>query len=80
MKSRFHQLPEIMAQTYKNEHYQELQALASEYLTLAKQHKTDWNYGNAIHQANIYLGLIVLEHQETEKAKTFLLNAGQTPG
>lgn len=80
MKSRFHQLPEILAQTYKNGHFQELQTMAAEYLDLAARHKTDWNYGNAIHQANIYLGLIALEHQETEKAKTFLLKAGQTPG
>ncbi len=80
MKKRFHQLGESMAQAYQDRKFQELQKLALEYLKLATQYKSDWNYGNAIHQANIYMGLMALEKNNIDEASSFLIKAGQTPG
>lgn len=54
--------------------------LAEEYLTLAEQFKKNWNYGNAIHHANLMLGRIALKEGNVKLAKSFLLKAGQTPG
>lgn len=40
----------------------------------------DWNYGNAVHYANLYLGRIALERGDVREARTRLLAAGRTPG
>jgi len=42
--------------------------------------KEDWNYGNAVHHGNLILGRIALRSGDVEKAKGFLLAAGNTPG
>jgi hypothetical protein len=57
---------------------------AKEYAeTLLKQAETlrdNWNYGNAIHVANLVLGHIALASGDTAEAKSYLLAAGNTPG
>lgn len=54
--------------------------LARENLTLASNYQDDWNYGNAIHKANITLGRIALHENEVRLAGEFLIKAGKTPG
>lgn len=39
-----------------------------------------WNYGNAIHIGNVVLGLIALNKNDLESAKSYLILAGKTPG
>ena len=80
MESKFHLLPKFLAEAYENNDVESVRILAEEYLNLAALNKKDWNYGNAIHQANIYLGLIAVENDEIEEAKNYLMLAGQTPG
>ena len=57
---------------------------AKEYAeTLLKQAETmpdDWNYGNAVHVANLVFGHIALAAGDVKEAKRFLLAAGRTPG
>jgi hypothetical protein len=51
--------------------------------TLLKQAETmrdNWNYGNAIHVANLAFGHIALAAGDVKEAKRFLLEAGKTPG
>jgi hypothetical protein len=51
--------------------------------TLLKQAETfrdDWNYGNALHVANLVLGHIAFDSSDMKEAKRFLLEAGKTPG
>jgi hypothetical protein len=42
--------------------------------------RDDWNYGNAIHVANLVLGQLALTSGDIAEAKRLLLEAGKTPG
>lgn len=42
--------------------------------------RTDWNYGNIIHNANQILGRCALREGKLADAKKYLLEAGATPG
>jgi tetratricopeptide (TPR) repeat protein len=53
---------------------------ARQLLVQAENFKRDWNYGNAIHVANLTLGRIALASGDVETAKARLLDAGKTPG
>ncbi|MEL7123092.1 MAG: hypothetical protein AAFO07_26820 [Bacteroidota bacterium] len=53
---------------------------AFQYLEMAQSFKDNWNYGNAIHKANIMLGKIALKENQIELAKQYLIKAGKTPG
>lgn len=79
-KERFHLLGELIYHAYQEGDYEAVRVLAHEYLNLAAQNKNDWNYGNAIHQANTYLGLLALKSNKIENAKNFLIEAALTPG
>jgi len=50
-----------------------------ELLQLAKNYPEDWNYGNAIHDGNMVLGLVALEEKKVSVAKKYLLKAGNAP-
>jgi len=54
--------------------------LSSELLGSADLYKDDWNYGNAIHQANILLGRVSLREGNANAAKQYLLSAGRSCG
>ena len=54
--------------------------LAEQYLELAQRFQQDWNFGNAIHDANCALGLCALASSNVEEAKKHLLAAAQSPG
>ena len=53
---------------------------ATELLNKAPQYRSDWNYGNAVHDGNLILGRIAFDSGQLEKAKKYLLQAGKTPG
>jgi TonB family protein len=40
----------------------------------------DWNYGNAIHDGNMVLGMVALRQNDLEQAKHYLIESGKTPG
>ncbi len=54
--------------------------LAKELLNLSNDFKDNWNYGNAIHHANIILGLISVKEGNVGKAVGYLKESGKTPG
>ncbi len=49
-------------------------------LDLAEKFPANWNYGNAIHNANLALGLLAFEAGAIDLAKSHLEKAGTTPG
>jgi hypothetical protein len=55
-------------------------AYANEVLVAATQHQKEWNYGNAIHDGNLVLGLLAVRQGNIEEADKYLLAAGKTPG
>ncbi len=57
-----------------------VEALANEYLQLAEKFKKNWNYGNAIHGANIALGIVEVRKGNIENAGEFLVAAGKSNG
>ena len=54
--------------------------LAQEYLSAAPRFLCNWNYGNAVHNANAVLGLIALQEGHREAAVRYLLAAGLSGG
>jgi|CXWL01.1.fsa_nt_gi hypothetical protein len=54
--------------------------LAEESLSVADSLKGTWSYGNAIHDANLVLGLVALDGEDVDRAESCLLAAGATPG
>ena len=79
-KDRFHKIGESLKVAYGKENWVEAEELSWEYLDLAKENTSNWNYGNAIHHANLVLGKIRLENGNVEQAKDFLLKACKTIG
>lgn len=55
-------------------------AYAGDLLKRAESMKANWNYGNAVHAANLVLGRIALAAGDTPEAARRLLAAGRTPG
>ena len=53
---------------------------ARDLLEQAAGMRTNWNYGNAIHVANLVLGRIALASGNVTEAKRLLLDAGKSPG
>lgn len=58
----------------------EAKGYAEELQRLAPSYKTDWNYGNAIQDLHIVLGVITLRAGDVAAAKQHLLDAGASPG
>ncbi|MCC2636436.1 MAG: hypothetical protein K0Q68_155, partial [Moraxellaceae bacterium] len=58
----------------------EVSRLANEYLQIADLERKDWNYGNAIHEANSALGVIAMREGNIKLAEQYLLKAGASPG
>lgn len=55
-------------------------ALARELLALAELYRSDWNHGNAVHQAHMVLGRVALAASDRATACEELLEAASTPG
>jgi hypothetical protein len=53
---------------------------ANTVLSASERYRSDWNYGNAVHKANLALGRLALRDGNIEQAKHFLIEAGKTPG
>ena len=56
------------------------QKYAEELLKLLPSFKNNWNYGNAVQDANLVLGRIAVTNGHINKAKRFLIAAGRSPG
>ena len=60
--------------------YESARNCAKRLLETASRFRDDWNYGNAVHRANIVLGRVALAQGKLDDAENFLLQAGKTPG
>ena len=80
MEDKFYQYRNLIERLFNAGDLTSVEKYANEYLKEAQQRRNDWNYGNAVHHANLFLGRIALKNKNTEEAKQFLIKAGQTPG
>ena len=53
---------------------------AQELMTLLPKFPGDWNYGNAVQDANLVLGRIAVKEGRIDEAKQHLIAAGNSPG
>ncbi len=76
---RFIMLPKLAKTSIELENFINAEEYADELLNMANSYQNDWNYGNAIHDANIVLGMVSLHNNSIEEAKNFLIKAGKAP-
>lgn len=77
---RFNVLPRAAIAAFDLERYDDARRYAEEALTAAVDHAGHWNYGNAIHDAHMTLGLLALRDGDDARALEELRLAGETPG
>jgi hypothetical protein len=77
---RFYSLDDLIKSAYEADNLATATNLANEYLSLAGTYRCNWNYGNAIHDANKYLGLISLKSGDQAAAVGYLLKSGKSTG
>lgn len=77
---RFVYLPVKTRLAWRKGKHSEACRLAEESLEVAENYSDDWNYGNAIHHAQIILGREALRHEDIDAAQEHLFAAGRTPG
>ena len=58
----------------------EAKKAAERFLELAESFEDSWNYGNAIHNANLVLGIYAFDAGDIDAAKGYLEKAGNSPG
>jgi hypothetical protein len=78
--SRFYGLEQNIESAYLAGNDDQVKSLATEYLELSSTYRCNWNFGNAVHDANRYLGLVSLRNGHAEQAAAFLELSGKTPG
>lgn len=77
---RFYALDDLILEEYSSINHGSAKALISEYLELADVYRCNWNYGNAIHDANRILGLMSIKNGKIDEATRYLLKAGKSTG
>ena len=78
--NHFYSLDDRMTAAYTANNFDEAKALANEYLELAAVYRCNWNYGNAIHDANKTLGWVSLKSGDLNAAAEYLVRAGKSTG
>ena len=77
---RFYALNRAAKNAMKGGKTEKAQALATELERLAPKYKNDWNYGNAVQDANQVLGRIALTKGDVADAKKRLLASADSKG
>jgi TonB family protein len=77
---RFYALTDLPKQALDAGALEKSSSYAIELLQSANDHKGDWNYGNAIYDGNLALGLVALRQGNVAEARRYLLESGKTPG
>jgi hypothetical protein len=79
-QERFYALNDAAKQSFVLGKTEDARSYASNLLALLPQFPNDWNYGNAVQDANLVLGRIAVQEGRMEDAKRHLLEAGKSPG
>ena len=79
-QERFYALNDAAKQSFVLGKTEDARTYASNLLALLPKFPNDWNYGNAVQDANLVLGRIAVQEGRIEDAKRHLLEAGKSPG
>lgn len=77
---RFYELDRALDSALAANDMTSIDTLATEYLAAAAEYRCNWNYGNAVHDANSALGIVALSKGDRALAAKYLLEAAKSPG
>ena len=80
LTNRFYALGDAGKEAFASGKTQKAGGLAQELLSLTPNYEGNWNFGNAVQDANLVLGRIAVTEGRLDDAKQFLIQAGQSPG
>ena len=79
-QERFYALNRAAKESFVAGNVEDARKYAQELLTLLPKFPGDWNYGNAVQDANLVLGRIAVKEGKVVEAKQYLIAAGKSPG
>lgn len=77
---RFSILTKAAKIAFETKNYDAARNYAEELLETSKTNKNNWNYGNAVHDRNMVLGLLAINLGNINLVAEYLIKAGETPG
>lgn len=78
-KEKFYFINEVIELSISDKNWVKTEKYAKEYLSLAELFKDNWNYGNAIFDANIALSISAFNTNRKLEASKLLVEASKTP-
>jgi hypothetical protein len=79
-QERFYALNDAAKESFVVGNSSDAKKYAQELMTLLPKFPSDWNYGNAVQDANLVLGRIAVKEGHIDEAKQHLIAAGNSPG
>jgi hypothetical protein len=79
-QERFYALNDAAKESFVAGNAGEAKKYAQELMALLPKYPKDWNYGNAVQDANLVLGRIAVKEGRIDEAKRYLIAAGNSPG
>src|SRR5258706_15530710 len=79
-EEKFYALNDAAKESFVVGKTEDARKYAQELMTLLPQFQGNWNYGNAVQDANLVLGRIALREGRIDEAKRHLIEAGKSPG
>jgi tetratricopeptide (TPR) repeat protein len=79
-EERFYALSDVAKESFVTGNIEDARKYAKELMTLLPEFKGNWNYGNAVQDANLVLGRIAVTEGRIDDAKRYLIEAGRSPG
>jgi hypothetical protein len=76
----FYAMSGKMSAAYNAKDWSKATIAANEYIAEAAYYRCNWNYGNAIHDANVVLGMYAIDQKDITLAAAYLRRAGASPG
>jgi hypothetical protein len=79
-EERFYALNDAAKESFVVDKIEDARKYAQELMALLPNFHANWNYGNAVQDANLVLGRIAIQEGHIDEAKRYLLTAGNSPG
>jgi hypothetical protein len=79
-EQRFYALNEAAKESFVVGKTEDARKYAQELMALLPKFQGNWNYGNAVQDANLVLGRIAVQEGHVDEAKRYLIAAGNSPG